>query len=224
MARSVADERNGVAALLGTIESLDDEQMISIGGARDALGSAPKGTFDLLADAIRRGVAAYEREDGDGLSIDHQPDEPTRAVAVEEASEESSRRALLADPAVIRLVTEIVAEKFSMLLGPIPNGPLAPEEAARLCGMSLTTFKDTGTADEIPSRQKGKGTERRHKVYDRKDVEAWLAEKARGNSGSPPDVRPISSGSGTPADASREALASQILVRLRSKRRGSTRT
>jgi hypothetical protein len=107
------------------------------------------------------------------------------------------------------------------------DGPLGAREAASLLGMSPTTFKDSGAADEVPSRQIGKGTKRKRKVYDRKDLETWdRAHRAGGNFDFHKDagVRPTSSGSATTGNASREARASQILTRLRAKQRASTPT
>lgn len=141
-----------------------------------------------------------------------------------EAAGKAQAQAFLA---ATRPAFRAIAEKLVVASNPIPNGLLTQKKAAARLAMSLTEFKDSGAATEIPSRQIGKGTQRKHKVYEEKDVDAWgRAHKAGGNFDSQKGTvaRLTSSGSGTTDDASKRARVAQIETRLRSKRRGFTRT
>jgi excisionase family DNA binding protein len=99
-----------------------------------------------------------------------------------------------------------------------PEGLRSAREAAAYLGISFAHWKDTVRA-ELPAVAIG-----RRRLYDRKDLDAWVSTHKVGSSACPKDELSTLSASGTTVSASTGARAAQILARLRSKQRASTRT
>ena len=93
---------------------------------------------------------------------------------------------------------------------------LTRDEAAGYCRVGLRTF-DRRVAPHVRALSIGARI-----LFDRRDIDSWLEEQKDGRSVKTLERGSTRFGSRTPADASIDPRAQEILRELRSKRRGST--